>query len=236
MVDLHCHILPGLDDGPRTMEESVAMARIAAEDGITSLVAAPHINYELIPHERINALVEDLNMNISKEGIGIRILAGADVNAVISPVYLDGYTINSSRYILIEFSHTHMPANARENIFGLSAAGFRPIVTHPERNVSVIENPSIAAGLVESGALIQLTASSLTGGFGRHAKRCSERLLGEGLVHFIATDGHSHDRRPPILSEALRKASSIIGEEAAMTMVRGNPQTVIDGGRVVTQV
>ena len=235
MIDIHCHILPGIDDGPKTIEESVLMAKMAAEDGITSIVATPHINFELTDPEKIKNMVRELNQRLVEEGIGISVFPGADVSAVIDPALLSVYTVNGSRYVLVEFPHGHIPASARQKVFSLVTAGLRPIVTHPERNRSVIANPDLISGLIDSGALVQVTAGSITGEFGRQVSKCAEKLLVKGFVHFIATDAHSSIRRPPLLSEAVRMAGRVVGEQAALALVRQNPEAVISDGDVSTQ-
>jgi len=235
MIDIHCHILPGIDDGPEVMDDSIAMARMASEDGITMIVATPHINFELTPADRIKSLALELNMRLAGEGIDISILTGADVSAVIDPALLGSYGINDSRYVLVEFPHGRIPSNARKSVFAFIMAGLKPIITHPERNGSVISDPGIISDLIESGALVQITAGSITGEFGRDAVRCSEKLLAKGLVHFIASDAHSPLTRPPLLSEAVKRAGRIVGEEAALSLVRENPQAVISDCNVCSQ-
>lgn len=234
MIDIHCHILPGIDDGPKTMDESVLMARMAAEDGITKIVATPHINFELTSPGEIKSMVLNLNQRLVDEGIGISVFPGADVSAVIDPALLSVYTVNDSRYVLVEFPHGHIPASARQTVFALVTAGLRPIITHPERNRSVISDPDLISGLIESGALVQVTAGSITGEFGRQVLKCAESLLKMRFVHFIATDAHSSTRRPPLLSEAVRLAGRVMGEHEVFALVRQNPEAVISDGHVST--
>lgn len=229
MVDIHCHILPAIDDGPGHMDESVAMAHMAAADGITHIVATPHIKHELIEPSRIAALIKELNQRLGAQGVELTVLGGADVSAVLDPSLLKSYTINGTDYILIEFPHTHLPSNAKHVVFGFAAKGFRPIVTHPERNISVIKEPSLAQGLVDSGGLLQVTGGSLTGEFGAEAKKCAISLLKKGLVHFIASDAHSVSWRPPVLSFALEAAASLVGLDNARVLVHDNPGKIISG-------
>lgn len=227
MIDIHCHILPGIDDGPETIEESVLMARMAHEDGVTHIVASPHIKHDLTEPARIGGLVAELNSILSIENIPLKVLLGADVNAVIDPALIDAYTINGSRYILLEFPHARIPIDVRSILFRFTSAGYRPIITHPERNMSVISNPSLVYELIEGGAFMQVTAGSITGEFGPEAQQCSEVLLLGGWVHFIASDAHSSDWRPPLLSESVRRAGELIGHDAATALVLDNPKSVI---------
>ena len=236
MIDIHCHILPGIDDGPQSMEESVSMARIAAEDGITHIVATPHIKYELTDPVSIKGLIAELNAILVSEGIPLTVLAGADISAVIDPALLNAYTVNGSRYVLLEFPYGRIPVSAHCTLFRFVSAGFRPIITHPERNMSVVSNPSLVSDLIARGALVQITAGSITGEFGPEAAMCSERLLRNGLVHFIGSDAHSSRRRLPLLSEAVRMAGKLIGQDAAISLVRENPRAVISDTNVHTQI
>lgn len=229
MIDIHCHILPGIDDGPQEMEESVEMARIAHLDGIKIIVATPHLKDSIYPVEVIAQKAEEFSSILTDRGIPLQIMYGADVNALLNPSHLLPYTINGTEYILIEFPHTYLPRNAREIIFKFMVEGFMPIVTHPERNISVLQDPSLLMGLLESGALCQITADSLTGFFGPQVRECAIHLLKKDAVHFIASDAHSKNNRKPRLSHGLEAASSIIGKERAMKLVMDNPEAVVRG-------
>ena len=229
MIDIHCHILPGIDDGPQTMQESVLMAKMAYDDGITHIVATPHVKYELTEPSRILGLLAELNGILREDGIPLNVLRGADVNAVIDPGLLDPYTINGTRYILLEFPYARIPVDVRGTLFRFARAGLRPIITHPERNRSVISNLSLAAEIIKSGALIQITAGSITGEFGPEIAGCAEKLLIEGYVHFIASDAHSLRHRPPMLSEAVKRAAELVGKDSARALALDNPHSVISG-------
>lgn len=229
MIDIHCHILPNIDDGAADIHESIEMARIASRDGITKIVATPHIKDTLRPPEIIQREVDTLNGRLVELGIPLKIFRGADVNAFIDPSFLDGYTINGTSYILMEFPHSHLPRKANESLFNVTVRGLKPIITHPERNPSVIKDPGILLGLLETGARAQITAESLTGAFGDDARECAFHLLKRGAVAFMATDAHSSRYRRPVLSEGLRIAENIIGKEKALKLVTSNPGAVIAG-------
>ena len=229
MVDIHCHILPGIDDGPETVEESLEMARAAYHDGITTIVATPHVKDDLYPACLIREGVDGLNERIATLGIPLAILRGADVSALIDPSFLRNYAIEGTDYLLLEFPHTHIPKNAREILFRVLTGGLRPILTHPERNASVIRNPGLLFDLLTDDCLVQITAGSLTGEMGPDACECALYLLKRGVVSFIATDAHSSVGRRPVLSEGLRIAESVIGKERASRLVRANPEAVIQG-------
>jgi protein-tyrosine phosphatase len=228
MIDIHCHILPRIDDGPTDMNESIGMASVAAADGISTIVATPHLKDRIYPAEIIASGVAELNRQLAERKIPVRILRGADINAMLSLTLLKNFTINGGRYLLFEFPHTHMPNNAGQIIFNAMVSGLRPIITHPERNPSVVRDPAGLIELKETGALVQITASSLTGDFGPEAQECALFLLKKGAVDIIASDAHSVDGRRPVLSEGLRVAEKILGRGLALRLVEDNPAAVIE--------
>jgi len=230
MIDVHCHILPGIDDdGPPRLEDVLAMARIAAADGIEKIIATPHVKETVHPPERILDLVASFNGVLTQNGIPLEVLPGAEIGSMIDASILRAYTLNGTGYVLLEFPHSHLPQNAPEIVFNAVLAGLMPIVPHPERNPSVVRRPQLVAELVETGALVQVTADSLVGGFGPEARACSIFLLEQGLVHFLATDAHSPTWRQPRLSQGVRAASRIIGDTAARRLVEDNPARVLAG-------
>lgn len=231
MVDIHCHILPAIDDGPTSMGEALQMARIAVADGIRLVVATPHLS-ELPPPQLIHEAVARFNEALKIAGIPLEVLPGADASALLPAEILKNYTINGTDYVLFEFPHSHMPQNAAELIFNVILSGLRPIITHPERNPSIIRRPEILFELVESGALVQVTAESLIGNFGPEAMECAGFLLKRKAVHFLATDAHSPRKRRPILSLGTNAAAKIIGKAKAFQLVADNPGKVIAGDSV----
>jgi protein-tyrosine phosphatase len=236
MIDLHAHILPGLDDGAKDLDESLAMCLVAAQDGITEIVATPHTgngSYDNSP-DRILAAAEDLNGRLAERDIPVRILPGADiyVHERLGDLVKDRkvLTVNDNmRYVMVEFPRHVVPPNYLEWMFHLTLAGLTPILTHPERNTAVKGNTDIVRKWVEKGGLVQLTAMSISGDFGPEIRKCSEELLGYNLVHIIASDAHSADRRPPKLSKAVRAASQIIGPDSARCLVEDYPAAIVAG-------
>ncbi len=229
MIDIHCHILPGIDDGSSSLEESLAMADIAVADGIHTIVATPHIKGEVHLPQFLQQQVVKLNEVLTKRNYPLQILVGADVSAMLPPQEIARYTINGSNYFLLEFPHSHLPKQARQMVFNMCMAGLRPIITHPERNPSIIREPELLFSLVDSGCLVQITAGSLTGNFGADSRDCASYMLKRGQVHFLATDAHSATHRRPVLSEGVSAASAIIGDEAAQKLVTSNPAAVLSG-------
>ncbi len=239
MIDIHAHILPTLDDGPRTIEESLEMCRMASADGIRKMVATPHVfNGVYCPKKQdILEKVEILNKLLNDNKIELQVLPGADVHlheGIIDGLKKDEIlTINNGRrYLLLEFPSQIIPVEARQVIFKLQVAGIRPIITHPERNLAVQNRPEILAEYIESGAFTQVTAQSITGGFGSREKKCAHWLLKNNMVHVIASDAHSVNARPPILSIAVKKVSNLLGEEKSNRLVFENPLAIIEGQEI----
>ena len=257
MIDLHSHILFGIDDGPKAIEESIQMCRIGYQDGIRTIVATPHILPEIYQNNRStiltklqqlnNALVEcgmwNAKFGIEEQQSAIRnpqspieILPGADVH--FSPDILQRYeegeivTVNDQgRYLMVEFAFQGIPYQAEEVLFKLLTKGITPIISHPERNMEIGQRPKRYYEMIRMGCLGQVTAMSLTGDFGSGIRRIAEKLLSKRLIHMIASDAHSVDGRPPILSAAVKAAEKIVGEEEAQKMVTEYPQAIIDGRR-----
>lgn len=229
MIDLHCHILPGVDDGAKSDAEAAAMAIIARDDGIRKIVATPHIAGNNPPPQQIVAEAKRLNEFLAGSGIEIEIIPGAEVNALLHHSLIKNYLFNQTNHVLIEFPHTHLPRDAAKVIFNLRINGFRPVIAHPERNPSVIANPQVILDLLDDGVYLQITAASITGRFGAAIQKCSHELLKKEAVHFIASDGHSATQRRPLLSEAVTAAARIIGRDQALKLVADNPAALLAG-------
>lgn len=230
MVDIHCHILPAIDDdGPSRLEDVLEMARIAVADHIRQIVATPHIKNNIHAPDFIRERVGWFNQELKKKGIDLEILPGAEVSSMLNISIMREHTLNGTDYILLEFPHSHLPLNARQIVFDALMAGMTPIIPHPERNPTVVRRPELLIELVEAGALVQVTAESLVGGFGPEARACAAYLLKNDVVHALATDAHSPTWRRTILSGGVREAAKIIGESAARRLVTTNPASVIAG-------
>jgi protein-tyrosine phosphatase len=235
MIDLHSHILPGIDDGAKTLEISLAMARIAAADGIRTMACTPHIYPGLYQNDKagIKAARDTLQRAIDDHGIALQLTTGADVHLV--PGVLDGLRagtipcLNDTRYLLLEPAHHVAPPRFAESVFNLVTAGYVPVITHPERLTWLPDHFETMADLARrGGAWMQITAASLTGLFGPAPKYWGERMLGEGLVHIIATDAHSATRRVPVMSEGLAVAQKLVGREEAQQLVQGRPAALMN--------
>lgn len=233
MIDLHCHILPGIDDGARDLATSLEMARMAVADGITLTACTPHIYPGLYMNDAagIAAARAQLQRELDERGIPLQLTTGADVHLV--PGLPDALragtvpTLHGTRYLLLEPSHHVAPPRFQESVFQLVAAGYVPVITHPERLTWVEDHYPVFADLVRQGAWMQLTAGSLAGVFGARAKYWSERFLGDGLTHILATDAHSTGRRAPQMSHARELAANIVGPEEAERLVRGRQEQML---------
>lgn len=231
MIDLHAHILPGTDDGPKTVDESLEICRMAASDGIKKIVATPHVYPGIYDNQRQDILkkVARLNRLVREKGLDLEIMPGADI--YFTPelfMHLDNehyIGINNTNYLLIEFPQI-LPVNCDALVFNLKCKGYIPIISHPERNPDIQRNPDRLKRFIEMGALAQITAMSLTGAFGYMIKRSARSMLEQGLIHIIATDAHSIDKRPPILSKGVEIAGKIIGKDAAYSMVYDTPMRI----------
>jgi protein-tyrosine phosphatase len=234
MIDLHSHILPGIDDGARTLDDALKMAEIAVKDGIRTLACTPHIYPGMYMNDGpgIERARAALQAELDQRGIPLRLVSGADVHLV--PGLLQGLrsgavpTLHRSRYLLLEPSHTVPPPRFEDAVFNLVAAGYTPIITHPERLTWVEHHYPVFLRLIEQGAWMQVTAGALSGMFGARAKYWGERFLGEGHTHLLATDAHSPGRRRPELSPALEIARRLVGQEEAHRLVNERPQAVLD--------
>lgn len=239
MIDIHAHVLPNLDDGARSLEEAVEMGRIAVADGIREMVATPHAT-ELgalpSPLEDARSRLAGLQRALHETGIPLTLHLGAEVNLVpdLPALLAEGrlFPLGQGPYVLIHWD-TH-PVHAEEVLFALQLRGYVPIIAHPERSLAVEQDPEFLARLVERGALCQITAASIAGGFGPRVKALAEQLLRRRLVHFIASDAHSAERlyRAPYLAEGVEAAARVVGWDTAEAMVTTWPEAVLRGQRI----
>jgi protein-tyrosine phosphatase len=237
VIDLHCHILPGVDDGSGSAAESVAMAKMAFEDGIRTIVATPHTldGTYLNPLLSITRHVLSLQDAFNTSGADLRLCVGADVHLCPGMAERiqrgEAATINNTgRYFLLELPPQTLPSGVKEEIFSLKIQGITPIITHPERHPAILRDMNLLYDFIRMGALSQLTAMSLTGEFGVPVQQCSQVLLKHRLVHVIASDAHSADRRPPILSRAVNEALELTGSESfAISLVKDVPAKILAG-------
>lgn len=239
MVDTHNHILPGLDDGASTVEEALAMARRAVEDGIDTIAVSPHYQYgsKTYTMDEVREHVSALQAVLSEHGIDLKLLPGAEVP--VMPELLDmiaNRTVptigDNGRWVLLEMPFDRFPFRFRDMVFRLQAGGYDPVLAHPERNVRIQDDIAVLDELVTEDTPLQITSHSLTGVFGSSAKRCAERLLVSGRPVLLASDAHSARGRGPFLREAVAVASKLIGEEGAKQLVDDLPRAILRGDSV----
>jgi protein-tyrosine phosphatase len=232
LIDIHSHIIPGVDDGAKTLDESFEMLRIAAQHGTTDIVATPHASVEFhFDFDHVCKLLADL-----REGAGgvIRLHRGCDFHLTYDNIHdamlhPSKYTVNGKKYLLVEFSDLVIFRTTDQVFDEFLAKGIVPIVTHPERNPLLRQRLDQLKGWVAAGVLMQVTAQSLTGFWGSQAQSFSQTLLEEGMAHVFASDAHDPERRPPILIDAYEEVADRYGKEAAEQMFVETPRAVIQG-------
>jgi len=235
MVDIHCHILPGIDDGSDTWETTTAMCRMAAHDGITHIVATPHCDGHYI-YDREH-FTDMLGTLCEVAGEWLTFTIGCDFH--LSPRNLEEamndprrFAVGDTQYLMTEFDHHGIPSNAGEQLLAIVSRGMVPIITHPERNSYLMKNLDVVQRFVNEGCLVQVTANALTGFWGPKSKKAAEKLVQKKMVHIVATDAHDLKLRPPLLSEARRRVVEMVGPEIAEALFTTNPRAVVAGRSV----
>jgi protein-tyrosine phosphatase len=232
MVDIHCHILPDIDDGSKSWEMTAEMCRVAVRDGITHIVATPHCNDDfLYDRDRYTDMLGDLHDAADGQ---LTFSLGCDFH--FSPENIRDalthprrYTIGDSQYLLVEFSDYSIPPSVKQDLFSIASCGMVPIITHPERNPVLLRKPEMVLAMVEQGCLVQVTANSITGFWGSRSKKMAGWLLEREAVHVVASDAHDPARRSPVLSQAREALAVLAGAEIADALVMHNPAAIVDG-------
>ncbi len=232
MVDIHCHILPGLDDGSDSLETSLKMAEMAIADGVTHVIATPHANshYEFIP-ELVKARRDEIQARVADR---LAVATGCDFHLSfenLTTLRADPkrFTLNETDYLLVEFADFAIPASLDETLHQLQLLGLHPIITHPERNPLIRSQWDRLWGWLRQGCYVQVTAQSITGGFGRRAQHAAELLLDANAVHFVASDAHNVTTRPLRLKPAFDALTESKGEDLARALLEENPRAVLEG-------
>jgi protein-tyrosine phosphatase len=240
VIDIHCHILPEVDDGPKSWEVAIEMCRMAAADGITHTVATPHANDRYV-YDRayLSGVLDRLRDQLrgqppEKLGVALQLSLGCDfhlsfenLERVLEKPHT--YTIGETNYLLIELSNFSVPTRLSECFTRLGDRGLTPILTHPERNPILQQTPQRILEWAEQGCLVQVTASALTGFWGERPEIVARWLLDRSAVHILASDAHDTKRRIPNLSAARNVAEKIVGAEYANALVEGNPGAIVKG-------
>lgn len=235
MIDLHCHLLPGIDDGPQTLEGALAMARLAVANGIREARVTPHLYVGQWDNDvhRIRAATEAFRAALAQAAIPLELSFAAEVRLSydIVPLIEEDRVpflgeLDGQRVLLLELPHSHVPVGADKFVSWLTGRGIRPMIAHPERNKDVMRDPKKLLPFVGEGCLLQVTADALAGGFG---ERCAERaveFLEQGWVTVIASDAHDTVARPPRLRAGLEVAERMLGAETAGRLVAGIARVV----------
>ncbi len=234
MIDLHSHILPGVDDGAPNLEVSLEMARMAVDDGIQVMACTPHFMPGMYDNTApdICARVAQLQAELEARGIPLHLVTGCDAH--IRPDFLDCLRnnqilrLNDSRYVLFEPPHNIPPQRLEDLLFNILVAGYVPVLTHPERLKWIEQGFEVFERLFRQGVWMQITAGSLTGRFGKRPQYWAERMMAEGMIHILATDAHNLRSRPPIMSKAFEIAEAELGLDEAKNLVLGRPALILD--------
>jgi protein-tyrosine phosphatase len=240
MVDIHCHILPQVDDGSNSLDESIEMGRASADDGVAVMVATPHA------HDGIH-LTQDPDLLSQKVGELNRQLGGKPkivlgcelrfTHEIVKQICetRTAPTIAGGPYVLVEFPHAVVPPGSQRPFFELLSNHITPIIAHPERNMMLMSEPELFYELVSAGLLGQMDTGSIMGQFGKKVQQAARVMLENGLIHFIASDCHNTRNRLPGLSAAVASTAEIVGEEYARAMAEDNPAAVVDGSPIPTR-
>jgi protein-tyrosine phosphatase len=238
LVDIHCHLLPGVDDGAADWNETLAMARVAVADGISTIIVTPHqLGSHASNHgDSIRARTGQLQDFFNQQGVPLRVLPGADVRIepeLVSKL-LSGEVLTLAdrrRHVLLELPHeVYLPLDGL--LARLRAVGMVGILSHPERNSGILANRAVVGHLVQAGCLMQVTAGALIGNFGRQVQGFAQSLLQQGLIHFIATDAHGVNSRPPSLRPTFEYVARSVGYQKAVELCYHNPALVAAGKTV----
>jgi protein-tyrosine phosphatase len=232
VIDIHCHILPEVDDGPKSWDVALEMCRMAVADGITHIVATPHANDRYV-YDRayLSGLLDQLR---EKFGPSLQFSLGCDFHLSFENLervleHPHNYTIGDTNYLLIELSNYSVPTQLSECFTRLADRNLTPILTHPERNPILQQTPKRILEWAEQGCLIQVTSSALTGFWGERPEMIARWLLDRSAVHILSSDAHETKRRIPNLSAGRAVAAKLVGADCATALVEGNPGAIVNG-------
>ncbi len=237
MIDLHSHILPGVDDGAHQLEDALRMLRVAVDDGVRVQMLTPHIHIGRYPNtaESLRVAFEEFQREVTAAGIEVELRLAAELRIgpeLVGLAKQDGLpflgVLDGRRVMLMEFPHSSIPAGSENMVEWLLQRDILPMIAHPERNQALQRRPAKLEPFVRAGCLLQVTAGSLTGHFGPRARQLAERLLAAGRVAVLATDAHNLAYRPPDLSAGVAAAARLIGDEAARRMVWDTPRALLE--------
>lgn len=241
MIDIHSHILPGVDDGAEDEQASLAMANFAVSEGIQTIIATPHHKNGQYENSKPSILlrVEQLNELFKEKSIPLTVLPGQELrlNGDVLADYRAGeiLTLNQTNYLFIEFPSGHVPRYAEQVLYDIQMKGLTPVIVHPERNQELITSPNMLYQFVKKGVLTQVTAASVTGGFGKKIKKFSNQLIEANLTHFIASDAHNITTRSFKLRDAYDEIKKSYGTEQ-MYLFMENAELLVAGKQVYREI
>ena len=237
MIDIHSHIIPGIDDGAASIEEALEMARIAEREGIEKIICTPHFQFDDPTFtKRVRGAVKALNLLFKKEGLFLRAYPGTE--AFLRPELLDEVkkedylTLNGSEYVLVEFPLGEIPMFTDEMLYELRMMGKKPIIAHPERYREVMKNPDILRQWIQQGNLVQVNGSSILGMMGKRTESTVKHLLTHRMVHLVASDSHSMGKRSPYGLSAYKKLEEVLSKEEIQTLMM-NSERVFHNKRII---
>src|SRR5438270_2609212 len=237
MIDIHHHCLPGVDDGPRTMAESVDLCRMAADEGIETIVATPHVmrgRWQNTARVELAKILDDLRAAVGDHPrivLGSEYFFGHDMDEMLRTESI--LPLAGGRYVLVEFSSHTVPPLAGDPLYRVQLNGWTPIIAHPERNVVFQSKPEFLASLIRIGVKTQVTTGSVMGEFGREAQTAAIDWLQRGWVHVMATDAHNATKRPPRFRAARERVAELAGEEIAQSLFVDNPKSILESRGLV---
>ena len=239
MIYMHCHILPGIDDGASDLEEALEMARIAESEGIKKIVNTSHFHpeFKYTMGEELVEAINSFNVALKANKIDLEVLIGNEIyytDEIIEELHnLNFHTLNNSKYLLIEFSPMNVPKNLADVVYEVKLKGYIPVLAHVERYNNIIENPNIIYDCIKEGAIIQVNASSILGKHGKEIKKVSDILLDNNMIHIVASDAHGSERRRPQLREAYEFVKNKYSEETADNLFKNNQSLIIENKDII---
>ena len=238
MIDIHAHVLPTVDDGPADIKEAIEAIEQLAREGVTEIVATPHFNdrYPHVPASELLARVRALQRIAEHRNLPVRLFAGHEIRLARDTADMlasgTAATINDGPYVLIELPSGDFPADLAATITSLRTSGFIPVLSHVERYRPTIANPDVLVPLVEAGAIMQVTASSIVGSFGEQVRETTEILLRRNLAHVFGSDVHALPIRQPYFSVGIKRAAAIVGSQRIREMTTVMPSAILYGDPV----
>ena len=241
MIDIHCHILPDVDDGAKCVQEAIEMAMIAQEEGIKKIIVTPHYHpeFKYLKGKELEKVYEEFKKSLKENNIDIEIYMGNEIyftyNLIENISELDFYNLNNSKYVLIEFPPTNFPSNLCNVVYELKQKGFVPVLAHVERYMKVHDDPEIIYDCIKTGAIIQINSSSIMGKNGKELQRLCNTLIERNMVHLVSSDAHSSGRRRPLLKEAYEYIEKKYSKDLADDLFINNAQRIIDNEDIIVK-